>query len=121
MLSHCSDMLWQIWSAMSSSELPYPRQTCTYWTEASDGPQRVDWNNFHNKENMRRLRSDTYLMERGSKEGSGRFFLVTGQEVLESQSLEVLKTQQYIGLSRATELDYFQIIHATSAALVIYY
>lgn len=57
-------------------------------------------------------------MEEGSKEDSERF-LVTGQEVLESESLEILKTQQYIGLNKATELDDFQTIHAISAALVI--
>lgn len=58
-------------------------------------------------------------MEWGSKESSGRFFSVTGQEVLESKSLQILKTQQYIGVIRASELDDFQTIHAISAALVI--
>lgn len=103
MLSHCSDMLWQIWSTVSSSELPCTRQTCTYCTEATkNGLEQLSY-----KENLRRLRSDKYLMVWGSKEGSGRFFSVTGQEVLESQSLQILKTQQYIGVSKATELDDF--------------
>lgn len=99
-------MLWQIWSAVSSSELLCTRQTCTYWTEASEGPQRMEQLSY--KESLRRLRSDKYLMEEGSKEGSGRFFSVTGQEVLESQSLEILKSQQDIDLSRATELDIYR-------------